>query len=279
LVTRLVETQPFRIVLESTGGYEQPLVIALLEAGLPVARVNPARSRAFARSQGQLAKTDAIDALMLARYSKASESLRTIDVKTLETQGLRDLVSRRRQLLAADVAESNRLDKTTAKELLKSIKRMRRALQKEIDWIEAQLVTLVESDDDWQQRDELYQSLKGIGPATSHVLLAELPELGLLNRKQIALLVGVAPLNADSGTTCGVRHIRGGRSHVRSALYMAALTAQRCNPVFHTFAQRLKQAGKPAKVILTAVMRKLLLTLNAMVKTNTPWRDPTLATE
>ena len=278
LIAAIAPLHPTRIVLESTGGYEQPLVVALIEAGLPVARVNPARTRAFARSQGQLAKTDRIDAHLLARYSMASESLRTVDAKTLETQGLRELVNRRRQLLEADVAEANRLDKSPSKELRMSIQRVRRVLQKEIDRVEKRLAEAIESDDEWKQADRLLQSVKGVGPATSQVLIAELPELGQLNRQEIAALVGVAPYNADSGEHRGQRHIRGGRTSVRCALYMAALKASRCNPTLKAFAARLKSTGKVSKVVLTAVMRKLLTMLNAIARTRTPWRDSTLAT-
>ncbi len=276
LVEKLKPVNPARVVVESTGGYETPVAQALVVAGLPTARVHPGRVRNFARSQGQLAKTDALDAEILAKYSAASDSLPLLDVTSPKAHELRDLVSRRRQLVDTDVAEKNRIDKPLASATRKSIERVRKLLGREIAVIDKAIDTLIDSDESWKQTDQLLQSVLGVGPQTSHILIAELPELGQLNRQKMAALVGVAPYNCDSGQHQGQRHIRGGRASVRSVLYMAALTAQRCNPVMKAFSDRMKEQNKPGKVILTAIMRKLLTTLNAIVKTQTPWQKQSL---
>ena len=278
LVAALTPLNPVRVVVESTGGYETPVAHALVHVGLPTARVHPGRVRKFAQSQGQFAKTDPLDAAVLARYSAASDALPLLAVTTPEAQELRDLVSRRRQLVEADVAESNRRDKGLAAPAQKSIDRVRKVLAREVKALDKAIDALIESDDHWHQTDALLRSVLGVGPQTSRVLIAELPELGRFNRQQVAALVGVAPYNSDSGQHQGQRHIRGGRAQVRAVLYMAALTAQRCNPVLRAFSDRLQAAHKPGKVILTAVMRKLLTILNAIVKTRTPWRGQNLAT-
>ena len=276
LVEKLKPVNPARVVVESTGGYETPVAQAPVVAGLPTARVHPGRVRNFARSQGQLAKTDALDAEILAKYSAASDSLPLLDVTSPKAHELRDLVSRRRQLVDTDVAEKNRIDKPLASATRKSIERVRKLLGREIAVIDKAIDTLIDSDESWKQTDQLLQSVLGVGPQTSHILIAELPELGQLNRQKMAALVGVAPYNCDSGQHQGQRHIRGGRASVRSVLYMAALTAQRCNPVMKAFSDRMKEQNKPGKVILTAIMRKLLTTLNAIVKTQTPWQKQSL---
>ena len=276
LLEKLKPWNPVRVVVESTGGYETPVAQALIVAGLPTARVHPGRVRNFARSQGQLAKTDALDAEILAKYSAASDSLPLLDITSPKAQELRDLVGRRRQLVEADVAESNRLDKHLAPATRKSIERVRKLLGREIAVIDNAIDKLIDSDEPWKQTDKLLQSVQGVGPQTSRILIAELPELGQLNRQKMAALVGIAPYNCDSGQHQGQRHIRGGRAGVRSVLDMAALTAQRCNPVMTAFSDRLKALNKPGKVILTAIMRKLLTTLNAILKTQTPWRNQNL---
>ena len=276
LIEKLKPFSPARIVVESTGGYETPVAQALVVAGLPTARVHPGRVRNFARSQGQLAKTDALDAEILAKYSAASDSLPLLDITSPKAHELQGLVGRRRQLVETDVAESNRLDKPLASTTRKSIERVRKLLGREIAIIDKAIDTLIASDESWKQTDQLLRSVLGVGPQTSRIRIAELPELGQLNRQKVAALVGVAPYNCDSGQHQGPRHIRGGRAGVRSVLDMAALTAQRCNPVMTAFRDRMKAQNKPGKVILTAIMRKRLTTLNAIVKTQTPWRNQTL---
>ena len=277
LLKTIAPLHPTRVVVESTGGYETPLVHDLLLAQLPTARAHPGRVRDFARSQGQLAKTDTLDAEILARYSAASVDLRLTRPITPQALDLQSLVSRRRQLVEAHTAESNRLDKNPSPTATKSIQRVRGVLSEEIQAIDDAIETVIESDNQWKPTDALLQSVKGVGPQTSRILIAELPELGQLNRQQVAALVGLAPYNADSGQQHGRRRIRGGRGRVRSVLYMAALTAQRCNSVLKAFSDRLKREKKPSKVILIAIMRKLLTILNAIVKTQTPWRGEKLA--
>lgn len=258
------------IVLESTGGYERRLAAALLDAGHQVAIVNPRRVRDFARGIGVLAKNDRVDAKVLALYAQRAE-LRFWEKSPEKQHELASLVLRRRQLLGLQTAESNRLELTTSKLAAKSIRQVLILLRKEIAKLDAEIARLIASDEDWRNKAQLLQSVPGVGPATSASLVAELPELGRLNRQQIASLVGLAPFAKDSGQFHGHRAIWGGRGSIRKMLYMAALTASRCNPVIRAFADRLKQAGKRTKVVLTACMRKLLVILNTMVKTNSSW--------
>jgi transposase len=262
------------IVIEATGGYETPLVIALADAGLPAVVINPRQLRAFATAVGELAKTDAIDARLIARFAHdVRPPLRPLPA---EKQRLfADLAARRRQLISLRTAELNRRQQTQRPELLASINAVLGVLEQQIDTLEEQISRLIESDVQWRQRDELLQSVSGIGPATSHALIADLPELGQLDHKQIAKLVGVAPLNRDSGKFRGKRTIVGGRATVRCALYMAAFNAVRCNPQLRAFYQRLRAAGKPYKLALAACMHKLLTILNALVRDSKPWRKPT----
>jgi transposase len=260
------------VVLEATGGYEAPAAAALATAGLPVAVVNPAWVRDFARSKGRRAKTDPLDAALLAHYAQAMRP----DPRPLpdaQQQELTDLLARRRQLLAMRTAESNRLPTVSSA-------RVRRNLQDHLRWLDRQLRSLeqdlgraIQASPVWRQREELLQGTPGVGPVTARTLLAELPELGRLSRQQIAALAGLAPLNRDSGRRRGYRCIGGGRATVRCALYMAALTASRCNPVIQKFHSRLRQAGKPAKVALVACAHKLLTILNAMARTGQPWDE------
>jgi transposase len=259
------------IVLESTGGYERPVACDLVAAGHVVSIVNPRQVRDFAKAFGVLAKTDAIDAAILARFALHVQPRPLAQTHQQQDQ-LGELVTRRRQLVDLRTAESNRTHTSLTKAVQKSLNRSLAALAKEIKRIDAAILELVESDDDWRERFELLKSVPGVGAVTAATLLAQLPELGQLNRQQICALVGVAPMNRDSGNFKGQRHIRGGRSGLRSVLYMAALTACRFNEDLRDFAQRLKSKGKCAKVVLTACMRKLLVTLNAMLKSNTPWQ-------
>jgi len=270
LLVQLTQLQPTRIVMEATGGLERPLVRALMDAALPVIVVNPRQVRDFAKATGQLAKTDTLDAQVLARFAEVIQpSLRVIP--DAQTQELAALLARRRQVLAMQGAEQHRLDRAPDR-VRKRIEVHVRWLRDELARLDADLDDLIQQSPVWRAREELLQSVSGIGPVMSRTVLAELPELGLLNRKQIAALVGVAPFNRDSGRLRGHRTIWGGRASVRRALYMAALVATRWNPVIRVFYQRLRAAGKAPKVALVAAMRKLLTMLNAMVHAGTPWQ-------
>lgn len=264
------------IVMEATGGLEQRLAADLVDAGFQVAIVNPRQVRDFARGLGQLAKTDRIDALMLALFAQHVQP--RLWQKPAENQAeLEACVTRRRQLLAMQTMEANRLAAVTTKTNRKSILKVLDLFKHQIAQLDALIAKHIQSDEDWRNKDELLQSVPGVGPATSAALIAELPELGKLNRQEIAALVGVAPFNRDSGKSFGKRAITGGRAVIRSALYMAAFNAgfnpRLENAALRGFAQRLKAAGKAFKVIVTACIRKLLVILNTMLKNNTPW-DP-----
>ncbi len=274
LITRLSRLAPSRIVVEATGGLERALLRVLVEAALPVVAVNPRQVRDFAKATGQLAKTDALDAQVLARFAAVIQPPeRTLP--DLQTQELAALLARRRQVLAMQRAEQNRLDRA-AVPVRKRIQAHLRWLSTELVRLEGDLDDMIEQSPAWRTREELLQSVPGIGPVMSRTVLAELPELGLLNRKQVAALVGVAPFNRDSGRLRGQRTIWGGRAPVRTALYMATLVATRWNPVIRQFYQRLRAAGKAPKVALVAAMRKLLTILNAMMHHGTQWH-PTIA--
>jgi transposase len=259
------------VVLEATGGFERRLAAELVEAGHQTAIVNPRQVRDFARGIGVLAKNDRIDARVLATYAQHVK-LRLVEKRSEKQQELTALVVRRRQLVTLQNAESNRLEQTTVKLATQSIRQVLDLLRKELKKLDAKIARLIEADDDWRNKAELLQSVPGVGPGTSASLVAELPELGKLNRQQIASLVGLAPFSRDSGQFCGQRSIWGGRGSVRSALYMAAFNAKRCNPIIRAFAKRLQNAGKRSKVILTACMRKLLVILNTMVRNQTNWK-------
>jgi transposase len=269
VVTQLRTVKPALIVLEATGGLERALVRALVEAALPVVVVNPRQVRDFAKATGQLAKTDTLDAHVLARFAEAVRpTLRP--VPDAPTQELAALIARRRQLVEMLTAEKNRLGSAS--------KRVQKRIQAHLDWLTMELARVNDDLDQairhspiWQEQEDLLQSVPGVGPVLTRTLLAELPELGTLNRKQIAALVGVAPLNRDSGTLRGTRKVWGGRAQVRAVLYMGALVAARFNPVIRAFYHRLRAVGKAKKVVLTACMRKLLTILNAMLKHRTPW--------
>lgn len=268
LLKRLTDAE--LIVLEATGGYESAAAGALAAQGLPVAVVNPRQVRDFARATGELAKTDTIDARVLALFA---ERIRP-EPRPLpdDTHGeLVDLVARRRQLVEMLGAESNRLRLTRRGPVQKGIKAHVAWLEKQIKLLDQDLDRLIRQSPLWRAKDDLLQGVPGIGPTTARTLLAELPELGRLNHKEIAALVGVAPFNRDSGQLRGRRIIWGGRASVRSTLYMATLTATRYNPAIRAFYQRLRSRGKPAKLALTACMRKLLVILNAIVRSNQPW--------
>lgn len=259
------------IVVEATGGLERPLVAELLEAGVTTAVVNPRQVRDFAKAQGRLAKTDRIDAETLALFAERVQPRPS--QKTPERQSQLDaLVTRRRQLVALRAVERTRQRQTVERTAKRSIDKTVKFLDGQIAALDKAISRLIDADEDWRAKRNLIQSVPGVGPTTSATLMAELPELGRLNRRQIATLAGVAPLNHDSGKLRGRRAIRGGRGDVRTALYMAAFSARRFNPKIRAFADRLERAGKPFKVVLTACMRKLLTILNAMVRQGAPWQ-------
>lgn len=271
LVQQLGELRPALVVLEATGGMEIPLVGALGSARLPTVVVNPRQVREFARATGRLAKTDVIDAQLLARFGEAVRP-KVRPLPDAATRELSNLITRRRQLVEMLVAERNRL-RTATPSVRGDIQEHIRWLERRLsDWDE-ELGQAVRSSPLWRERDNLLQSAPGVGPVLSATLLAALPELGVLNRREIAALVGVAPFNRDSGQFRGQRRVWGGRSHVRSALYMAALVATRHNPAIRALYERLLGAGKPKKVALTACMRKLLTVLNALIRHRTPWQN------
>lgn len=269
LIPKLRELAPTLILLEATGGIEIPVVSQLAAVGLPVVVINPRQVRDFARATGRLAKTDAIDAAVLAQFAEAIRpAVRALPDEA--TQELADLIARRRQLIEMITAERNRL-KRARSAVSGQIRRHINWLEHELAGVDREIKQRVEASPIWREREDLLRSVPGIGPVVSSTLLAGLPELGSLSRKQIAALVGVAPFNRDSGTLRGKRTVWGGRAHIRGALYMAALVAAYRNEVIAGFYQRLLAAGKPKKVALVACMRKLLTILNAIVSHRTPW--------
>ena len=270
LITRLQAWQPTAVVLEATGDLECTVVSALAAAGLPVHVVNPRQVREFARATGRLAKTDALDAQILAQFG---EVLRPAPraLPDEATQALSAALARRRQLLEMLIAEKQRHSQAAAR-LKPGIATHITWLTAELQRVDADLTLAIRHSPVWREQDDLLQSMPGVGPGLSRTMLAELPELGTLSSKQLAALVGIAPLNRDSGTLRGKRTIWGGRAVVRTALYMAALAATKWNPVIKAFYHQLLARGKAKKVALVACMHKLLIILNAMVKQRTPWR-------
>lgn len=271
LVKKLSRINPVLTVFESTGGYALLATSCLAEAGLPVVIVNPRQVRDFAKSAGILAKTDAIDARVIARFAEAV----TPDVRQLkdrQTSELTALVTRRRQIIEMIVAERNRL-RLANKRNKKDIEDHIRWLKKRLDKIETDIGKMIQGSPIWRCKDDILQSVPGIGPITSASLICDLPELGVLSPKKIAMLAGLAPLNCDSGKYKGRRRIWGGRASVRCGLYMATMAAIRCNPAIKGFYQRLTEAGKCHKVAATACMRKLLVIVNAMLRDQTLWQQ------
>jgi transposase len=258
------------VVLEATGGLERQLVAELLDAGWSVAVVNPRQVRDFAKALGRLAKTDHIDAETLALFAQRVRP-RTTAKTTEKQQELDALVTRRRQLVSLRSMEKMRQPQAVHKTASRSIDKVLKVLDQQIAALDKAIIRLIEADDDWRAKRDLLESVPGVGPTTSATLVAELPELGRLNRQEIASLTGLAPFNHDSGKYRGQRRIRGGRGTVRTTLYMAALTASRCNEKLRAFVERLRKAGKPFKVVITACMRKLLTILNTLVHNGTPW--------
>lgn len=270
IVECLKETSPMLIVMEATGGLEIRLASELASAGLPVAVINPRQARDFAKATGQLAKTDQVDAAMLAAFAKAIRP-QARPLKDADTRALDDMVSRRRQLIVMRVQETLRFGTAASKPLQKSLSKHIAWLDKQIAEIDGDLSKRLRASDIWRAKDDLLRAIPGVGAITSLTMLAKCPELGSLNRREIAALTGVAPLANDSGKHRGKRFIWGGRADVRAVLYMAAVTAIRCNDTIKAFAERLKKAGKPAKVVIVACMRKLLTIMNAMLKNNATW--------
>ena len=275
LCVQLVSLSPALVVLEATGGLERPLVRELSAAGVPVALVNPRQVRDYARALGKLAKTDRIDAVVLAQFAQAVQP----QPRPLPSEAagkLRDLLSRRTQLKEMLLAEKNRLRRASPT-LKEGLARHIRFLEEELATLEKEIAELKKAEKELAEKAAILESAPGVGKVTSAVLIGYLPELGKLPGKQIAALVGVAPFNWDSGRMRGRRAVWGGRSQVRSVLYMATVAAIRCNPVIASFYRRLRAAGKPVKVALVACMRKLLVILNAMVREGRPW-NPAYAT-
>lgn len=271
LVKRLVALAPKLVVLEATGGYQNAAAAELCSAKVAVAVINPRQVRDFAKATGTLAKTDGIDAAVLSHFAESvrPEPRELPDEFTLEIQAL---VTRRRQLIDMRTAEKNRLASCTVKHIRESIEKVIRVLSQQIKDVDDELDTTMRSSPVWRAKEDLLSSATGVGKTTSRTLLAHLPELGRLNRREIAALVGLAPFNNDSGQRKGQRRIRGGRADVRATLYMATLSAARHNSTIRTFRERLLAAGKAPKVALIACARKLLTILNAMVRTNQSWR-------
>jgi transposase len=276
LLARLLEVRPERIVMEATGGYESAAFAAMSVRGLPVALVNPRTSRHFAKATNRLAKTDQVDAACLAEFAAVLQP-RVTPLPDEEATELDFLITRRRQLVDQLVSEKNRRSGPQLQRLDGS-SRVKQSVDRHIAWLEKEIAKFddqikerIQNSPAWKQKDELLQSVPGVGPTTSANLLAHLPELGQLGHKQIAALAGLAPYNVDSGQRSSPRHIRGGRAGARTALYMATVTAVTHNPSLRTFHRRLLAAGKAGQVALTACMRKLLTILNAILRDNRPW--------
>jgi transposase len=271
MIKQLNRVTPALIVLEPSGGYERALANALRDARLPFALVNPRKARKFADAAGYLAKTDTVDAGMLAHFGEALKPEPCV-MPDENAQRLAALRTRRQQLIELMTAEKNRAHQAHAA-AAPSIKAVIKCLMAQVRDVEQQIRAMIQADPVWLKRQRILVSIKGVGTITAFALLASLPELGLLSAKEVAALAGLAPVNNDSGDAKGQRHIFGGRAAVRSALYMAAVSATRHNPLIRDFYDRLRAAGKPFKVAITACMRKLLVTLNAMLKSGQFWHD------
>jgi len=270
LVKKICQLRPKLIVVEATGGYEEGLVLSLFEAGMPVALVSPQRVRQYAKARGLLAKTDKLDAQNLAEYGKNIQP-RLFVAKSEAGRRLSAIIARRRQLADMQKAEKNRY-RTAYAEMRHSIQTVIDCLEAEIERLDADICNFMKTHEDFAEQEKLLRSAKSIGPVTAATLLADLPELGKLDRKQIAALVGVAPMNQDSGKKRGYRKTKGGRPEVRSVMYMSALSAIRYNPVIQAQYNQLVKRGKEKKVAITACMRKMLTILNAMLRDQLPFR-------
>lgn len=274
LCEQLMAMRPELVVMEASGGYERLCVAALVQAGLPVVLVNARQVREFARATGVVAKTDRLDARVLAHFAAAVRpAVRPLPDE--QSQALDELLARRRQMVAALVAEKNRLGLARGRLVKRTVREAAQTYERLLELIDRELDDLIKASPLWREKEDLLRSFKGIGPVSARTLLAELPELGVLDRKQIAALVGVAPMARESGSWRGRRSIEGGRGQVRAILYMAAVTAVRSNVQIRTFFERLRQAGKPFKVAIVACMRKILTILNAMLRNQTRWQAVT----
>lgn len=271
LIARLKALDADVAVMEATGGYESLAAAALAQAGFAVAVVNPAQVRAFADALGQRAKTDAIDAAVIARFALAVKP-QVRALQDAQAQAFGELVARRRQIVQMIVAEENRSRMAVGKQAQRSIKRLLAALRRELASLDTDMDDHIRASPLWQVKEKLLTSMPGVGPQTARTLIAEMPELGSLDRRQIASLAGLAPFTRQSGKWRGKSFIGGGRSRVRSALFMAALVAARYNPVLKAFRNRLVAAGKPKIVAIVATMRKLLTILNAIIRDQKPWQ-------
>jgi transposase len=271
LAARLGVVRPALIVLEATGGFETIVATTLAAEGLPLAVINPRQIRAFAQACGQLAKTDALDAAIIARFAEAVQP-QPRAVPDTAARALGELLARRRQIISMMVAERNRRRQLTQPRLVKTVDRVLATLQKQLSAVEADIDTAIRDTPAWREKEERLTSAPAIGPKIARTLIADLPELGSLTRRQISALVGLAPFSRDSGRRRGKRAIAGGRPSVRAALYMAVLVAIRRKLPLATTYQRLRAAGKPAKLAIVATMRKLLVILNAIMRDNTAWR-------
>jgi transposase len=274
LVAVLRPLQPSLIVLEASGGYDRRVTAALALAGLPVAVINPSRAREFAKALGRLAKTDKVDAAVLAEFAERVNPPQR-SLPDAQAQQMRELLARRGQLVGMRTMEKNRLGTALSRTVRRSLEAHVAWLNEQIEDAEKELDEAVEQSELWKSKDELLQSITGIGPSVARTLLFELPELGRLSREQVASLSGLAPMSRESGRWRGKRFISGGRVSVRNVVYMAAHAARKWNPALKVFADRLEKAGKPAKVVLIAVARKLLVIANAILRDNKPWRDVT----
>jgi len=272
LMDSLRQSAPTLVCLEATGGLERQLVAELHKARIPVAVVNPRQIRDFARATNQLAKTDAIDARIIARFAQLMTP-RTTPELTDSQQEIKDLTSRKRQVTQLIVQEKNRLGSTADKSIQKMIRQTIRLFEKQLETLRTRLQNIIDADEETQVKARIIESVPGLGPATVSTLIAELPELGQLNRQQIARLVGVAPTNRDSGTLRGRRTTGGGRAQIRTALYLPIVVAKRCNPKIKEFYDHLVANGKPKMVALIAAMRKLLTILNVMIREGKTWNQ------
>jgi len=277
LLNRLTALHPALIVLEATGGYERAILDATLDRNLPIARVQPARVRHFAQAAGLLAKNDAIDARLLAAYAQALQPA-VAQKRSANQAELDALVVCRRQLINTRIAHRNQLQLAPSNFVRDTLKNVLRKLEQQIKRVDQEIDRLIDSDDDFSGKRDLLASVPGVGKTTAATLIAQLPELGQIDKRQICALVGVAPFDFQSGRFKGKRRIFAGRTAVRCVLYMATVTAMRCNPIIKAFAQRLKAAGKVTKIVIVACMRKLLTQLNAMLRDRRRWDVPTPAT-
>ena len=268
-IKEIKKYKPTRIVIEATGRLEHPFVLACSKAKLPFCVANPQRIRNFAKSNGQLAKTDALDARIIAQFGEAIKPPLS-QVKPDMLQRMSDLVARRRQLMAMQTMEKNHM-KSMPKHLASSIKPVLTALKNQLDKVDAKIAKLIESSDDYQAKSDIIQSVPGVGKVVAYNLLSNMPELGHITNKQAAALVGVAPINRESGSYYGKRHIQGGRYQIRTVMYMAMMSAIQCNPIFKSTYEKLLAKGKPKKVALVACVRKMIVILNSMVRDGVLW--------